>query len=315
MISVHFGQEKVELREVRRPKRPRGYALIRMELAGICSTDIQLLKGYYGFEGIPGHEFTGTVVEADNDRLVGRRVVGDINLACGNCSFCARGMRNHCPKRKVLGIVNHPGTFQEYFTLPEENLHLVPHGISPAEAVFSEPLAAARRILDQIRIPPTDTIAVLGDGKLGLLIAQVLKAEGLNVTLFGRNPNKLALARGWSIRAKRRQSGEFDCVVEVTGSPEGFAAAVRLTRPRGNLILKSTMHAGVEVETAPIVVKELNITGSRCGDPSKALRLLKRGVIRTEPMITATYALAEAPKAIEHAQEKGVLKVLLSNQM
>src|SRR5579862_1648693 len=156
MISVHFGQGKVELRDIRRPRRPRGSALIRLELAGICSTDIQLLKGYYGFEGIPGHEFTGTVVEADSDRLVGRLVVGDINLACGNCSSCARGMRNHCPKRRVLGIVNQPGTFQEYFTLPEINLHIVPAGITPAEAVFAEPLAAARRILDQIQIPPTD---------------------------------------------------------------------------------------------------------------------------------------------------------------
>ena len=313
MISVHFGQGKVELRDIRRPKRPRGYALIRLDLAGICSTDIQLLKGYYGFEGIPGHEFTGTVVEADKDQLVGRRVVGDINLACGKCSFCARGIRNHCPKRRVLGIVNQPGAFQEYFTLPEVNLHVVPEGVLPTEAVFSEPLAAARRILDQIRLPASDTIAILGDGKLGLLIAQVLKSEGLNVTLFGRNPNKLALARGWSIPAKQRQSGEFDCVVEVTGSPEGFAAAVRMTRPRGNLILKSTMHAGVDIDTAPIVVKELNITGSRCGDPAKALRLLKRGMIRTAPMISATYALSDAPKAIEHAQKKGVLKVLLAN--
>jgi len=315
MTSVHFHDGKVEVRDIRRPKRPRGYALIRLDLAGICSTDIQLLKGYYGFEGIPGHEFAGTVVEADSERLLGRRVVGDINLACGNCSFCARGMRNHCPKRKVLGIVNHPGVFQEYFTLPEVNLHVVPTDIPLTEAVFCEPLAAARRILDQVQIPATDTVAILGDGKLGLLIAQVLKAESRNVTLFGRNPNKLALARRWGIPARRRQRGEFDCVVEVTGSPEGLAAAVSLTKPRGNLILKSTMHSGVGFDTAPIVVNELNITGSRCGDPGKALKLLKSGVIRTAPMIAATYALSDAPKAIEHAQQKGVLKILLSNQI
>ena len=257
MISVHLEHGDVSVRNAAPPERPEGFALIRLLLAGICNTDLELQRGYYGFSGIPGHEFVGEVIEADAGELIGRRVVGEINLACGACEWCRRGLGRHCPTRSVLGIVRHPGAFRELLTLPERNLHVVPDAVSTERAVFTEPLAAACEILDQVSIPPGAQVAVLGDGKLGLLIAQVLHADGSQVRQFGRHRDKLRIAAAAGVETEIASGplppAAFDWVVDATGSPEGLREAVRMTRPRGTVILKSTVHGLVP-------------TGHRAGD-------------------------------------------------
>jgi alcohol dehydrogenase len=284
--------------------------------AGICNTDIELRRGYYGFSGIPGHEFTGEVVECDTPSLCGRRVVGEINLACRKCEWCNRGMGRHCPKRTVLGIVKHPGAFREFLTLPEVNLHLVPDFVPTEAAVFIEPLAAACEILDQAKIPPGAAAVVLGDGKLGLLIAQALKAHGVNVILAGRHKEKLRIANSAGIEtmpaSSRLPSSTYDWVVDATGSPEGLRQAVAMTRPRGTVFMKSTVHGPVSIDTAPIIVKEITLIGSRCGRFEPALDLLKSGKINVADMISAQLPLGEAVKGFNLAERRGVLKVLLT---
>src|ERR1051326_1843875 len=220
MLAVHLENGRVTTRNTRVPKRPPGFALIRLLSGGICNTDLELQRGYYGFSGTPGHEFVGEVVEADDANVVGRRVVGEINLACGNCEWCKRGLGRHCPSRSVLGIVKHPGAFRELLTLPERNLHVLPDSISPDEAVFIEPLAAACEILDQADIPENAEVAVLGDGKLGLLIAQIFRANRIRAHLFGRHRNKLRIADRAGIETTliktRVPTGAFDWIVEAT---------------------------------------------------------------------------------------------------
>lgn len=314
MLAVHLERGRVELRRRPRPRRPEGFALIRLRLAGICNTDLELQRGYYGFRGTPGHEFVGEVVEADRKQLLGRRVVGEINLACGRCQWCARGLGRHCPRRTVLGIAGHPGAFSEFFTLPESNLHVLPDSIPDEEAVFTEPLAAACEILDQVRIPPSAEVAVLGDGKLGLLVAQVLHLSRLRVRLFGRHPEKLAIAETAGIQVQagtERPASRYEWVVEATGSADGLREAVAMTQPRGTVILKSTVHGLVKLDSAPVVVNEITLIGSRCGRFEPALALLKRGGLRLREMITAEYPLAEAPRAFRAAARKGALKILL----
>jgi alcohol dehydrogenase len=300
---------------IERPQRPEGFALLRLLCAGICNTDLELQRGYYGFTGIPGHEFVAEVVEADTRSLVGKRVVGEINLACGGCDWCRRDLGRHCPHRTVLGIVKQPGAFEEFFVLPERNLHVLPEDIPAERAVFAEPLAAACEILDQVAIPPCSPVAVVGDGKLGLLIAQVLNAHGYLVHQFGRHADKLRIAAAAGVTTEL--AGEslpvpaYDWVVEATGNPEALRRAVALTRPRGTLILKSTVHGLVGIDTAPIIVNELTLVGSRCGRLEAALPLLGHDLIRVEEMVAARYRLADAPQAFEHAARRGVLKVLL----
>jgi alcohol dehydrogenase len=315
MLAVHLEDGRVEVHDQPRPHRPAGFALIRLLCGGICNTDLELQRGYYGFAGTPGHEFVGEVVEADSPAWVGRRVVGEINLACGACQWCRRGLGRHCPRRTVLGIVNHPGAFREYLTLPERNLHPLPDALPTERAVFVEPLAAACEILDQVALPCAAEIAVLGDGKLGLLIALVLNAYGHRVHQFGRHANKLQIARRAGV-ATEAASGAlpdmaYDWVVEATGSSEGLRQAVRMTRPRGTVILKSTVHGLVGVETAPVIVNEITLVGSRCGRFEPALDLLNRNLIPVEEMISEQLPLADAPRAFERAAQKGVLKVLL----
>jgi alcohol dehydrogenase len=315
MLAVHLKDGRVEVHDQPRPHRPAGFALIRLLCGGICNTDLELQRGYYGFAGTPGHEFVGEVVEADSPAWVGRRVVGEINLACGACQWCRRGLGRHCPRRTVLGIVNHPGAFREYLTLPERNLHPLPDALPTERAVFVEPLAAACEILDQVALPCAAEIAVLGDGKLGLLIALVLNAYGHRVHQFGRHANKLQIARRAGV-ATEAASGAlpdmaYDWVVDATGSSEGLRQAVRMTRPRGTVILKSTVHGLVGVETAPVIVNEITLVGSRCGRFEPALDLLNRNLIPVEEMISEQLPLADAPRAFERAAQKGVLKVLL----
>jgi threonine dehydrogenase-like Zn-dependent dehydrogenase len=316
MFAVHLERGAVALRRVPRPRRPEGFAVIRLLYGGICNTDLELQRGYYGFRGIPGHEFVGEVVDSDTKTLLGKRVVGEINLACNACDWCARGLGRHCPNRTVLGIVNHPGAFREFLTLPERNLHVVPAGISTEQAVFVEPLAAACEILDQVRVPKAARVAVLGDGKLGLLIAQVLQAHGAEVHQYGRHKEKLRISEATGIAvelARKLPAAAYDWVVDATGSPDGLKQAVAMTRPRGTLIMKSTVHGLAAIDTAPIIVNELTLTGSRCGRFEPALRLLRLGKVRVDDLISEVLPLSEAPRAFDYAAAKGVLKVLLTN--
>lgn len=314
MLSVCLENGKVLVREQRRPRRAEGFALIRLLYGGICNTDIELQRGYYGFQGTPGHEFVGQVVDSGDARWIGERVVGEINLACGKCAWCARGLGRHCPTRTVLGIVKQPGAFREFLTLPECNLRRVPPEISDEQAVFVEPLAAACEILDQVKIPRGAPVAVLGDGKLGLLASQVLQAHGAQVHQYGRHKEKLRIAEAAGVSteiAKKLPAARYEFVVEATGSNEGLQQAVHMTVPRGTVIMKSTVHGLVALDTAPVIVNEITLVGSRCGRFDPALKLLRSGQVHVDKMISEVLPLASAPKAFREAAKPGVLKVLL----
>lgn len=332
------------------PELRPNWALIKVRLAGICNTDVEILRGYHDFRGIPGHEFVGEVIKVgdgghstpaikrEQSRWVGHRVTGDINVSCSAygykplCEFCLRGLKTHCARRTVLGIVNHDGAFAEYLTLPTENLHEVPTTVPDEQSVFVEPLAAACQILDQIDVKKFNAAAVLGDGKLAQLIARVLKTEIPRVVMYGKHETKLGLVNatgsGGTEKVPRKARVEtqkvsgtdadlkkvkenFALVVEATGSPTGLALAQQITEPRGTLILKSTFHGATPIETWPIVVKEITVVGSRCGPFAKAIRLLREPKVDPRPLITRTFPLDEAPAAIAYAQEKDVMKVLL----
>jgi threonine dehydrogenase-like Zn-dependent dehydrogenase len=315
MLAVSLNDGVVSVRKQAAPKRPAGFATIRLIYGGICNTDLELQRGYYGFRGTPGHEFVGEVVDADGE-IVGRRVVGEINLACGKCAWCRRELGRHCPKRTVLGIVKHPGAFRELLTLPLRNLHCVPREISNEQAVFVEPLAAACEILDQVRIPRGERVAVLGDGKLGLLIGQVLHAHGAEVHQYGRHREKLEIARAAGLHTIQLRNGKlaanrYEFVVDATGSPEGLRQAIAMTGPRGTVILKSTTHGLARIDTAPVIVNEITLVGSRCGRFEPALRLLGSGRIKVDPLISEILPLQDAARAFRRAAARGVLKVLL----
>jgi alcohol dehydrogenase len=314
MISVHIENGAVSLRRAAVPRPKPGSALIRLRTAGICNTDIELLRGYYGFRGRPGHEFVGEVVGPANSAWLGKRVVGEINLPCGACEWCARGLGRHCPARTVLGILRHPGAFAEFLTLPESNLHEVPRQVPDEHAVFTEPIAAACEILDQTKIAKGTDVAVLGDGKLGLLVAQVLACHGARVHLYGHHPEKLRIAAraGCETMASGKlPRSRFDFTVEATGTADGLDSAISMTRPRGAVIMKTTVHEPVLLNTAQAVVNEITLVGSRCGRFEPALRLLSSKRLRLDEMITAEYALEQASEAFAKAQEKGSLKVLI----
>jgi len=291
---------------VRECRKPRGGVLLKLRLGGICNTDMELMRGYYGFRGRPGHEFVATRVDT------GERVVGEINLACGKCSWCSRGMGRHCPKRTVLGIVKHPGAFADYFTLPAENLLPVPSTVPDEHAVFTEPVAAACEIVEQIPQIVRGEVAVLGDGKLGLLIAQVLAVYGAKVDLFGRHPAKLKVAKKVGVRTVVGRAGrKYPYVVDATGSAAGLAEAASMTVPRGVLVMKSTVHEPVQVNMAPLIVDEITLVGSRCGRFAPALELIRRKALNLDAMLTGEFALARAPEAFERAAQRGALKVFL----
>jgi 2-desacetyl-2-hydroxyethyl bacteriochlorophyllide A dehydrogenase len=316
MLSVHLASGRVEVRRQPLPRIPQGFARIRMLAAGICSTDLELQRGYCGFSGTPGHEFVGEVVDSpDQPMWLGRRVAGEINLACGRCEWCARGLGRHCPTRTVLGIVKHPGAFREFLTLPIHNLHRVPDSISSEHAVFIEPVAAACEILDQVKILKGDSVALLGDGKLGLLIAQVLQVHGARVHLFGRHREKLRLVEKAGVTTellpKKLPERIYRWVVDATGSAQGLRAAVTMCEPRGTIILKSTVHGLVSIDTAPVIVNEISLVGSRCGRFEPAIRLLASGKVNVADLISAEFPLDRAPEAFARAATEGVLKVLL----
>ena len=337
MLATRIERKRLIVIEKRLPQLRPGWALVRVWLAGICNTDLEILRGYHGFRGTLGHEFVGEVTACGGSgaawrrteqRWLGRRVVGEINIGCRGlglrrlCEFCRRGMTTHCARRRVLGILNHGGAFAEYLSLPLTNLHAVPDGLRDECAVFTEPLAAACRIAEQApEIARGARVAVLGDGKLGQLIVRVLAAAGAHVTLFGRHREKLALAAGRNVttvliardRPGSAQWAEarFPFVVEATGSPEGLEEALGMTEPRGTLILKSTFHGTARVETWPIVVNEQTVVGSRCGPFERALALLRAGRVDPRPLISHVYALREAPAAMREAQRPGAMKILL----
>src|SRR5271154_5608579 len=314
MLAVCLENGAVSVRRQPRARRPEGYALIRLLFGGICNTDLELQRGYYGFRGTPGHEFVGEVVDADDRRWIGQRVVGEINLSCGKCEWCVRGLGRHCPTRRVLGIVKQPGAFREFLTLPERNLHRVPREVPSEQAVFVEPLAAACEILDQVRIPAGAPVAVLGDGKLGLLASQVLQAHGAEVHQYGRHADKLRIAEQVGVTteiAKKLPVAKYELVVEATGSSEGLRQAVQMTQPRGTVVMKSTVHGMVSIDSAPVIVKEITLIGSRCGRFEPALRLLKSRKVRVDAMISEVLPLKDAPRAFRAAAKPGVMKVLL----
>jgi threonine dehydrogenase-like Zn-dependent dehydrogenase len=292
-------------------------ALIRVRLAGICSTDLQIFQGYMGFQGVPGHELVGEVCNGPSD-LIGTRVVSEINFACGHCPSCARGLGRHCPSRRVMGILHADGSFAEYVAVPVANLHPVPETVSDAAAVFTEPLAAAFEMLAQIHLQPTDEVLVLGDGKLGLLCAQVLHSTGAHVHVVGKHARKLQHLRDLGIStvllADWRPS-PVDVVVEATGSAAGLQRAIATVRPRGTLILKSTIAANHSLSLAPLVINEVTVVGSRCGPFPPALRALAQQRVTVTPLIDQVYPLSAGSEAIAHAARPGTLKILLGQQV
>jgi alcohol dehydrogenase len=328
MLAAITRRKQLALVQKPLPRLRPGWALVRVRLAGICNTDIEILRGYHGLQGTLGHEFVGDVVcvaSASDKKWIGRRVVGEINLACAGlgfpqsklCTYCRRRIPTHCVRRRVLGILGHDGAFAEFLALPVVNLHHVPAGIPDDAAVFTEPLAAACEILEQVDVRGHREACVLGDGKLAQLIARVLCTAGLRVIMIGKHANKLRLARLAGIKTARagsrvsRRENASTLVVEATGSPSGLAMAQQITAPRGTLVLKSTFHGAAPVETWPIVVKEITIIGSRCGPFSPALALLRSGSVDPRPLISRVFALKDAREAFHHAQQPGVLKVLL----
>ncbi len=279
--------------DVPQPAR-EGEVLVRVRLAGICNTDIELTRGYYPFTGVPGHEFVG---EAN-----GRRVVGEINAACGQCEACRAGRRTHCGRRTVLGILNRDGAFAEYLSLPAENLHHIPDDLADEEALFTEPLAAALEIQEQVRVTPEDRVLVVGYGKLGRLVAQTLRLTGCNLTVWNRELRT---------PSPELRTPKFDIVVECSGNPDAFPIARSAVRPRGTLVMKSTYAGNLTLDMSSVVVDEITIVGSRCGPFAPALKLLAERKIDVRPMIEATYPLSDALAAFEHAQRPGALKCII----
>jgi threonine dehydrogenase-like Zn-dependent dehydrogenase len=313
MQSVWLENNRIDLRDVPPPRKP-DEALIKIRKAGICSTDLELVKGYYPYTGILGHEFVGEVVDAQDGSWIGQRVVGEINVVCGQCEQCLNGRSTHCENRTVLGIVNRDGTFAEFTNLPIRNLHRVPDTVSDEMAVFTEPLAAALEIQQQVQIQPTDRVLLVGAGRLGQLIAQTLALTGCDLGVVVRHARQRDLLKARGIRTlveEDVQPGRWDVVVEATGSSEGFALARRAIRPRGTLVMKSTYKGELSVNFSSLVVDEIQLVGSRCGPFEPALRLLESRQVDPTVLIAEEFNLADALKAFERAADTGVLKVLV----
>lgn len=315
MKALRVDKKRLSVRDVEKPK-PGNEALVRVFLSGICNTDIEIARGYAGFNGTIGHEFVGIVEESPDNKLLGKRVVGEINAGCGKCALCRAGDPRHCASRTVLGIVGRDGAHAEYLRLPLSNLIPVPEKIPDEHAVFTEPLAAACGVLDRVSITDSDHVAVIGDGKLGLLCAQVTALSGASVMLVGKHAGKLRIAERRGIEtATSKQAAKklraFDVVIEASGSPSGFALALELLKAQGRLVLKSTFHGATEFEASRVVVDEISIIGSRCGRFAPAIDLLKKAAVDVESLISEEYPLSEGVHAMSRASAKGILKVLL----
>lgn len=331
MKALRFENNKLKLVDSAITRRD-GEALVRMTIAGICSTDIEIARGYADFSGTLGHEFVGVVEESPDRSQIGRRVVGEINVGCGQCDLCRRNDPRHCPDRTALGIRRRDGTFAEYLSLPPGNLLIVPDSVSDRQAVFTEPLAAALAILDQVEIDASHRVAIIGDGKLGQLISRVIARTGCDLILIGKHDAKLELAERAGVKTAKLSAAKigldsddssrdltvatkarFDFVVEASGSSSGIELALDLIRPRGAIILKSTFRGAVRIDTSRIVVNEISVIGSRCGRFEPALRLLESSSVDLEPLVAREYQLADGVEAMAEAERPGTLKVLLTN--
>jgi threonine dehydrogenase-like Zn-dependent dehydrogenase len=315
MKALRIEDDKLKLTDRVVPRR-EGEALIRMTMAGICNTDVEIARGYADFQGTLGHEFVGVVEESPDRSQIGRRVVGEINVGCGRCDLCRANDPRHCPDRTALGIRGRDGAFAEYLSLPPRNLLIVPDGVSDRQAVFTEPLAAALEILDQVEIRASDHVAVVGDGKLGQLISRVIARTGCDLTLIGKHDSKLELAARAGVKTAKlgaTRASRFDFVIEASGSPGGLGLALDLIRPRGAIILKSTFRGEVRLDASRVVVNEISVIGSRCGRFETALRLLESKEVDLEPLVTREYQLAGGVEAMAEAERPGILKVLLTN--
>ncbi|MCH9643256.1 MAG: alcohol dehydrogenase catalytic domain-containing protein [Gammaproteobacteria bacterium] len=316
MLGLWLEDKKIQLRDdIAKPEPQAGESLVKVLQAGICNTDLELMRGYYPYRGILGHEFVG-VVEKGPGHLQGKRVVGEINTHCGRCASCERGYLTHCENRTVLGIKDRNGAFSEYIVLPDENLLVVPDSVSTTAATFAEPLAAALEIQQQIAIKASDKVLVLGAGKLGCLIAQTLLPIGCELVVGIRSDKKKVLLdtlglQSISIEALKEAALYYDVVVECSGSPQAFELALEVVRARGIIIMKSTYADHLNINAAPIVVKELTLLGSRCGPFNRALEFLEKGLVNIEPLVDAVYPLGQSVKAIDHASKAGVMKVLI----
>jgi len=314
MRAIVVESGKVEVRDVPKPAPAAGEVLVKVAWAGVCATDLEIVKGYAGYSGILGHEFVGSVVQGPAN-LMNQRVVGEINCVCGKCDLCASGLSTHCRKRTVVGIVGRPGVFAEFVALPERNCHVVPASVDDETAVFVEPLAAAYQVTRQVKLEPRLSVVVLGTGRLGLLVAQVLATQKCKLTAVGRNPKTLDWLDRKGIRGARvedlRGFNDQDVVIDCTGAPEGLTTALRLVRPRGTILMKTTCQASAAVDLTPVVVNEISIIGSRCGPFDVALDALARRAIDVTGMLTRKMPLSQGAAALELAAQPDQIKVLL----
>jgi len=314
MNAIRFDGTKLDLL-TDYPKPKSEESLVKVKLAGICGTDLEILHGYMSYKGIPGHEFVGVVEDSENKDLIGKRVVGEINAGCKTCTSCINGLERHCPNRTVLGILNRDGAFAQYLSLPEKNLHVVPDSIKDEQAVFVEPLAAAFEIIEQIHIEPNWEIAIVGDGRLAQLVVRVLKISCPNITCFGRHEKKLELLKKLGIKTKigidSNDGKKYDLVTEATGSDSGFSDTMKLIRPRGTVILKSTIASQNKLDLTPAVINEVTVIGSRCGIFRPAINALESGSVSVEELVDSIYPLEKFQQAFEHAKKPGAMKILL----
>ena len=315
MRAVVFDEKLYLDKDYKKPIPKKNEALIKTKLIGICNTDHEITLGYMGYKGVIGHEFVGVVEECEDKTMIGKRVVGDINCGCEECEWCKKDLQRHCPNRQTLGIWQKDGCFSDYFTLPVKNLLVVPDDVPDEQAVFTEPLAAALEILEQIHIQPVQKVLVLGDGKLGIITSLALNASGLDITLVGKHKEKLDIAKAQGVKTKLLQEldvkKEWDIVVEATGSVTGFETSIALVKPRGTLVLKSTIVASKEFNFSSLVVDEVTIVGSRCGRFSPALRMLEQKKIDLSPLISKVYPVEDVIEAFEANKRKDTIKILL----
>lgn len=316
MRALVFGQSLSFQPRHPDPVDADGDTLLRVRQAGICATDLEITRRYMGYRGVLGHEFVADVVASPDRELVGQRVAGEINIVCGRCDLCLSGLSSHCRARSVLGILNHDGAFADYVRLPAMNLHVLPKSIDDDQAVFIEPLAAAFQVLKQIKLDGRKWVTVLGDGRLGLLVAQVLRNAGCPVRVIGKHPDKLAMCEKWQIRSRPLDDitprHDQDVVIDCTGSASGFELAMQIVRPRGTIVLKSTFAAGKPLNLAPLVIDEINVIGSRCGPFREAIRALAEKQIDVASLITRRMKIEQGVEAMELAGRPGVLKVILT---
>ena len=308
--------QDLELKEMAIPVISEGESLVRIITAGICRTDLEIIKGYMNFRGVLGHEFVGQVIESGDPSLVGKRVVGEINSGCGNCDLCRKGMERHCPDRTTLGISGRDGVFAECVALPNSNLIEVPESVSDEMAVFAEPLAAALEITEQVHLFPDSRILIVGDGRLSALICLALRLTGADITVLGKHDSKMKVFTRLGARiCKRDELGnnnrDFDFVVEASGSPSGWVMATQFVKPRGVIILKSTYHGNLEINAAELVINEICVQGSRCGQFRPALRLMECGLVDPSFLISGSFPLESFREAFSNAEGPGMFKTLL----